>query len=1347
MPTKHLSDFYSYKFVPAAFRFEDRPPDPKTASLEQQVQAHLTRGHQEFFQGRYQPALQQYQTAYALLHRFLHPNFPDRVVELDPDIVRGLRLSDSLLAVSGEVARFRGVAGPGLPLVAPVNPPRELTAIVERFGTVGTTTLSSPAQNHYRQATTYLQIGAISQAQNFINLAIQANKGQDLRLEADLNLAQGIALMHAQPAQTLQPAPKTFSTPPPSPLKQAEEVFRKALQIYSKLQLGSGAAAVNNNLGVLHTITGDARAAGTAFQAAGDKLPVDMGRTMIQPLNPGAATTMVRPMGRQGLGLLVRAEDPNQGYMTIPVAGDATPDTQRLGVLVDNQVVNLNLRADSVVEFRQKIYEPRITATTLNALLTYEDLGFNFVTYLAHIHGFTIPLSLGDCYLEMGEFDQALRWFEVARDYSFLNRAIEAPVVWLKMGNAFLRAGNFFLKNGDRQEARIRYEKVVRLAAPNLDPASPLYVSPVFDGLKAQVEAILAAPQPLDINTHNPAIASVVLLARLNLQNIASGIDLPLLSLEREQVPVFTFEFLQNVARYFADHAIQAERTYINFKTSAEQEEFTRTMLENAVGLERANETLEQKRVQIAKDQKAAMDANLAYANKQLENARALKTEYSSVSLEQMALEAEITYVGAPTTEYDFSGYGQYGISDGTHRVDEVLRTLTSRRSEISREFELHNMDRRISELESASAVAQAQQTTAQTQVEAAVLQNQIATLRRQQAEQQLAQFDSQEFTPDLWNRLANEIKAISESYLQQAIIIAQLMEQSFEFEVGETLDVIKPSYTRNDLSGLLAGDFLLRDIDSFTFLRIILGQKKQPMKEVISLADRYPLQFLRDFQRTGLMSFRTELSDFDRNYPGGYQQRIKRVEVVVEGLIGRQGIHGTLTNTGLCLTRLRSGDIKMRLLKPETLLLSQYRIGPDSIVFTPDREMLAIFENSPVSTSWVLEIPPSVNDLIYNFISDVKLIIYYESFFDEDLKPIVLEELAVTQAVTGRRSVALRYELFDEFFSFQDTGELSFTLRDTMLPFYHTDPRIREMLILLQTDEEVSPAGLVVQVSSADGASATQTTDADGAISTGAGAALNAFVGRPWIQEWKIAVPQAPNQARFDAGFAWPKVRNIVFVTEYEFTPRRIPGEPFLMLRDLFDQNSLTNFDVVDDPQATQNAPSNWARNAVERRIEQHSNIFGGSGAAGDTSPVKPGAYLIRKTGGALTAVKDFILTCSLRSEDDDGIGLVFRYQDANNFYFFLMDSQRNYRRIGRKVNGLFEELSTPAFDNSEGYVVGQTYLARVRVKGGSLQVYLDDDLVLTGQDTSLPNAGRVGLYSWGNLNAQFDDLQIIEI
>jgi tetratricopeptide (TPR) repeat protein len=1349
MATKYLSNYYTYKVVPDAFLLTAPPVNPN-AVLEKQVQGHLVKGHQYFFRGEFANARKEYQSAYAMLHQFLHPSFPADLAAINISVLKGMELTSLMLAATSQVAKYRFVAS-NQPVMLPTDSV-QVTQAVQKLGMVGSTTPPSPALIMYQRAFSYVQAGATAEARPIIQNALRLNQGRDRQLESDLFAASGVvALQERKFAEARENFERAFhlaqegQTHAPGVATAGADAAARASAPAQAAQTPQ-LAAISNNLGVVATLTGDAAGAGAAFQMAGNVVPLSLGRNLSQPLNLGTATALQRPMGGEGLGVILGEPVTNQ-FVSVPPSVAVTGGAQQFGVFNGVGTTTVDLTTNATANFTNAIYQPRINATTLEALGTYETIQSNFIAYLTHIYAFTIPMSLGDCYLELGEFDEAVSWYEKARDYTFLNKAIEAPMVWLKLGNAFLRWGHFLLEGGQKTDARAKYEKIVRLIPPILDSASALYKSPVFDGLTAQVQAILAAAQPLDPAVHNPSIAAVVLLAKLNMQNIENGIDFPLLSLSREQVPVFRFEYLQNVARYFAEHAIQAERTYINFKTSAEQEEFTRAMLENAVDLEAANEQLESKKVEIAQEQREAIEANQEYANTQLENAKDLKDEYEDVSLEEIALDSEITYVGAPTTEYDFSGYEEYGISDGTHRVDEVLRTLTRRRREISREFELNNLDRRISELEAAKAVADEQVDIAVKQEEAAVLQKNIATLRRQQAEQQLELFDSQEFTPDLWNRLANEIREISKAYLNQAIVIARLMEQSYEFEVGKPVNIIKPSYERNDLAGLLAGDFLLKDIDSFTFIRIVLGEKKQPMKEVISLADRYPVQFLRDFQRTGVMGFRTEIADFDRSYPGSYLQRIKKVEVLVEGLIGRGGIHASLTNTGLALSRVRDGRIKMRLLQPETLLISQYRVGPDSVVFTPDNEMLAIFEHSPLSTSWIFELNPAANDIVLNFITDVKLVIYYESFFDPSLKPKVLEELAVEQINAGRRTVALRYELFDEFFAFQDSGEVTFTLRSTMLPFYHTNPVIRELTVLLQTNDGVSPAGLVVDVRTEDNTSATQTTNADGAISTGGASALNAFVGKLWLQEWTIAMPVTANQARFDAGFEWSQVNNIVVITEYEFTPRRIPGEPYLLLLDRFETDTLAEFDQVDDPQATVGGPAAWSFNTTEERIEQTSNIHGGPVGPAATGPVKPGTYLVRKTTATQPALQNVIVAVNVTTTDDDGIGVVFRWQDVDNFYYFIMDSQRNHRRIGKKVGGVFQDLATAAVDLTKGYTVGTTYALRVRASGANLSAYLNDELILSGQDASLPDVGRVGLYCWGNQGASFDNLRIIEI
>jgi hypothetical protein len=215
----------------------------------------------------------------------------------------------------------------------------------------------------------------------------------------------------------------------------------------------------------------------------------------------------------------------------------------------------------------------------------------------------------------------------------------------------------------------------------------------------------------------------------------------------------------------------------------------------------------------------------------------------------------------------------------------------------------------------------------------------------------------------------------------------------------------------------------------------------------------------------------------------------------------------------------------------------------------------------------------------------------------------------------------------------------------------------------------------------------------------------------------------------------------------EYEFTPRRIPGQPYLLLLDRFDADTLANFDVVDDPQATVSTPSQWVFNGAAQRIDQTSGIHGGAFEPGATGPEKPGTYLVRKTTTELPAIQNHIVAVDVSSEDNGGIGVVFRWQDVDNFYYFLMDGQRNYRRMGKKVGGVFQELDTAALDDTHGYETGITHSLRIRFSGSEMRAYLNDEQILLGQDASLPNAGRAGLFCWGSAGAHFDNFRIVAL
>ncbi len=200
----------------------------------------------------------------------------------------------------------------------------------------------------------------------------------------------------------------------------------------------------------------------------------------------------------------------------------------------------------------------------------------------------------------------------------------------------------------------------------------------------------------------------------------------------------------------------------------------------------------------------------------------------------------------------------------------------------------------------------------------------------------------------------------------------------------------------------------------------------------------------------------------------------------------------------------------------------------------------------------------------------------------------------------------------------------------------------------------------------------------------------------------------------------------------------------PRVLVVATFGEGALDMFEVVDDPLATVNAPSQWQYNAAERRIEQLSAIRGGSNVANAN---KPGTYLVLRSEPGRPAVRDFSFRATLQSGGNGGIGLVFRWQDVDNFCFFLMDLQRNFRVLGKKVGGTFEHLQTMAVDATQSYETGRPYLVRIVAHGEHIEAFLDGRQVLAGADTSLLAPGRVGLVSHRNDQAQFYRIDLLRM
>jgi hypothetical protein len=119
-----------------------------------------------------------------------------------------------------------------------------------------------------------------------------------------------------------------------------------------------------------------------------------------------------------------------------------------------------------------------------------------------------------------------------------------------------------------------------------------------------------------------------------------------------------------------------------------------------------------------------------------------------------------------------------------------------------------------------------------------------------------------------------------------------------------------------------------------------------------------------------------------------------------------------------------------------------------------------------------------------------------------------------------------------------------------------------------------------------------------------------------------------------------------------------------------------------------------------------------------------------------------DYRVMLTMRSTDDDALGVMFRYQDANNYYRFSWDKERAYRRLVKKENGVFTLLA----GDQVPYEVGRTYQVEIVAQHSTLEVWIDGTRIFTATDTSFA-AGSIALYSWFNKGSYFDEMQVEDL
>lgn len=183
----------------------------------------------------------------------------------------------------------------------------------------------------------------------------------------------------------------------------------------------------------------------------------------------------------------------------------------------------------------------------------------------------------------------------------------------------------------------------------------------------------------------------------------------------------------------------------------------------------------------------------------------------------------------------------------------------------------------------------------------------------------------------------------------------------------------------------------------------------------------------------------------------------------------------------------------------------------------------------------------------------------------------------------------------------------------------------------------------------------------------------------------------------------------------------------------DDFSEGSLGGWMIIDE--GTVGGPSIWT--VPMGKLDQSSEIFGPT--SGITSGRK-GTLAIWSDPDAL-AWQNYILNATLHTRDSDGMGVVFRYSDTNNYYKLEMDQRAGFTKLFVISNGVERTLA----EEPVGFELNTDCVVRVELSDTGIQAMVDGQTRFGGtvSDRTL-RAGTIGLYCWRNAGATFDDIEV---
>jgi len=592
-------------------------------------------------------------------------------------------------------------------------------------------------------------------------------------------------------------------------------------------------------------------------------------------------------------------------------------------------------------------------------------------------------------------------------------------------------------------------------------------------------EALLQFTSPTLKDT-NPLVYALLSDARARLWQIEAGLNY--LGYRDDYVPPWRFQFLLDRARYFAEHAKNAQRDYLNFLNNAENEEFREQGAAQTVTLEKSNIRIENARVDQARLEAEAANQSKGLADLAARNARRRSTNYAQFSNAMYVFDedaVDVAWISAifGTVSGGVSGSaggpggiifgGVTGIVSGligVHNADQKVAIGIEQRNQ-----EQENLRLAAIESDAASAVAAAHLEVAKQGLIVGTMQRAAALLRHEFAVQNLTFLRERTLSAELWYRLAQMIRNVSQTYLRYAIELAFMAEQAYEFESDKQINVIRFDYDASETAGLLAGDFLLRDLDTLE-QDLITSQRirQQQIRYVVSLARDFP-STLQDLRQIGSTIFSLSLRQLEQRFPGLYNIRVGAIDILPIALMDPTRFSIELTYTGTSQIR-RQGPaatapgtttaswlpaidvewpVKIQLLGADTVVFSGLTRADAQGVFpfmmTNQRNA---FEGVGAAASWHIDMSLRENQIDPRTLSDVLITFSLSGYYDAQLRAAI--EGAPQPPTVLTRYMSARQLFPDAFYDFQQSGIMTWPITRNLLSLAAAGETLRNVGVIL---------------------------------------------------------------------------------------------------------------------------------------------------------------------------------------------------------------------------------------------------------------------------------------------------------